>query len=265
MNRLALLLLAFMLCSGCRVPRSNEQQDKEITVSAAASVRAAFDEIGRRYTARTGIKVNFNYGASGLLQKQIEQAAPVDVFASAGAKQMDELARKALILADTRRDFAGNKLVLIVPGSQANAQQSESAWFDWLARDSVRRIAIGDPQTVPAGQYAQQTLVQLKLWDKVQPKLVLAEDVRQVRDYVARGEVDAGFVYQSDVRPANQNIVIAAPAPEATHEPIRYPIAVVRDTRHADEARAFIEIVLSAEGQAVLQKYGFVGVLGGAG
>jgi molybdate transport system substrate-binding protein len=265
MRRLALLLLAFMLGSGCRAPKSNNHADTEITISAAASLRDAFDEIGRLYTARTGVKVNFNYGASGLMQKQIEQAAPVDVFASAGEQQMDKLAANGFIRAETRRAFVGNRLVLIVPNNRSNAQQSESAWFDRLAQDSVRKLAVGNPQTVPAGQYAQQTLVSMKLWDKVQPKLVLAEDVRQVLDYVARGEVDAGFVYQSDVGSTNHAVLIAEPAPDATHEPIRYPIAVVKDSRHADEAQQFIEIVLSADGQAILKKYGFVSVLAGAG
>ena len=253
------LLLALALLGGCRADTATNnaarQADAELTVSAAVSLKDAFIEIGRLYETRTGTRVNFNFAASGVLQKQIEQAAPVDVFASAGAEQMNALAVKGLIRTDTRADFARNTLVLIVPRDQTNAAQVSS--FAQLAQDSVRKLAIGNPQTVPAGRYAQQTLVNLKLWAKLQPKLVLAEDVRQVLDYVARAEVDAGFVYVTDIAPANQAVSVAATAPEAMHDPIHYPIAVTKQSLHADAARGFVDFVLGAEGQAVLKKYGF--------
>jgi molybdate transport system substrate-binding protein len=122
----------------------------------------------------------------------------------------------------------------------------------------VRKLAIGNPQTVPAGQYAQQLLTNLKLWEQLQPKLVLAEDVRQVLDYVARGEVEAGIVYASDVVAAQDKVVVAARAPADKHDPILYPIALVKESRHTDAARQFIALVLSPEGQAALTKYGFI-------
>ncbi|HYX42694.1 MAG TPA: molybdate ABC transporter substrate-binding protein, partial [Pyrinomonadaceae bacterium] len=167
------------------------------------------------------------------------------------------------ILAGTRHDFARNTLVLILPRSQATTQESQS--FERLTQGSVRKLAIGNPQTVPAGFYARQTLVNLNLWDKVQTKLVLAEDVRQVLDYVARAEVDAGLVYVTDIAPTNQDVFVAAPAPATTHDAILYPIAVVKDSRHAEAALSFIALVLSPEGQAVLKKYGFISVLFGEG
>src|SRR5437762_2191497 len=180
MRRL-LLLLALALLAGCRPqPATHDPtalaHPAEITVSAAVSLKDAFNEIGRLYEQRTSTRVRFNFGASGVLQKQIEQGAPVDVFASASERQMNELVNKGCILSDTRRDFTRNALVLIVPAG-APAQLNA---FDQLARANVRKVAIGNPQTVPAGQYAQQLLVRLKLWEQLQPKLVLAEDVQQV-------------------------------------------------------------------------------------
>ena len=255
-----LALAALALVAGCRPQPATHDPDAlarpaELTVSAAVSLRDAFNEIGRLYEQRTGTRVRFNFGASGVLQKQIEQAAPVDVFASAGKKQMDDLAAKGLILADTRHDFARNALVLIVPTNEA---EKRLAGFDVLMQTSVRKVAIGNPQTVPAGQYAQQLLLNMKLWEQVQPKLVLAEDVRQVLDYVARAEVDAGLVYASDVAATNDRVSIAARAPEAAHEPILYPVAVVKESRHTEAAQRFVALVLSPEGQAALTKYGFI-------
>ena len=262
MRRL-LPLLALCLLAGCRAQNDTDccpapARTEEITVSAAVSLKDAFTELGRLYEARTGTRVRLNFGASGILQKQIEQAAPVDVFASAGERQVDALAAQNLILADTRHDFARNTLVLIEPGkSPGHAAADGQHSFAELLKPDVRKIAIGNPKTVPAGQYTEQALRSLKLWEQLQPKLVLAEDVRQVLDYVARGEVEAGVVYASDVAAGNDSIYVLARAPEETHDPILYPIAVVRESRRADAARQFVALVLSPEGQAVLTKYGF--------
>jgi molybdate transport system substrate-binding protein len=170
---------------------------------------------------------------------------------------MNALASKDLISADTRRDFARNELVLIVPPGEA---EKRLAGFNLLIQTSVHKIANGNPQTVPAGLYAQQLLTNMNLWAQVQPKLVLAEDVRQVLDYVARGEVDAGIVYTSDAA-AQDKVTIAVRAPEDKHDPILYPIAVIKESQHADAAWQFIDLVLSAEGQDVLTKYGFISVM----
>lgn len=205
------------------------------------------------YEARTGRRISFNFGASGALQKQIEAAAPVDVFASAGAQQMDALADKSLIDRDTRRYFARNELVIVTP--QSGAPQINS--FPDLDAATVRRVAVGNPRTVPAGQYAEQVFNSLGLAAKLQPKLIMAEDVRQVLDYVARGEVDAGVVYRTDAQVAGSSMRVVAVAPESLHEPILYPIAVIRESRNKDAARAFVELVTGAEGQGVLKRYGF--------
>jgi molybdate transport system substrate-binding protein len=233
----------------------SDPSDNEILVSAAISLKNAFEDIGSIYEKRTGIKVRFNMGASGLLQKQIESGAPVDVFASAGEKQMDELQSRGLIMADTRRNFARNVLVLVVAPQSKLPIHS----FADLGRSEVTRIAIGNPKTVPAGQYAQEALTNLKLWDKLQARFVLAENARQVLDYVLRGETDAGLVYASDASAVHGQAPIAAYAPKDSHSPILYPIAVVNDTKARNNAQRFIDLTLSAEGQAVLKKYGFLG------
>jgi len=227
-----------------------------LIVSAAASLRDAFNEIGRLYESREHIRVRFNYGASGALEKQIEAAAPVDVFASAGAKQMDDLIAKDLIVEGSRQDFARNALVLITP---ADAPVSLNSFAD-LDSSQVSRIAVGNPQTVPAGQYTEQTLTNLKLWQQLQPKLILAEDVRQVLDYIVRGEVQAGIVYASDAYSAGFKVKAVALAPENSHDPILYPIAAIKESRQPEAARKFIALVLSAEGQSVLTRYGFISV-----
>jgi molybdate transport system substrate-binding protein len=251
------ILLVLLLLAGChRASSTNDvsQPSNELTVSAAVSLKDAFNELASLYTTRTGKKVNFNFGASGVLQKQIEQAAPVDVFASAGARQMDELERLGLLAQGTRQNFARNTLVLIVPGNSALKLQS----FADLDNAQVQKLAVGNPQTVPAGQYTQELLTNLKLLPPLQARLVLAEDVRQVLDYVARGEVDAGIVYASDVVLAKEHVRLVAHAPEQLHSPILYPIAVLKDSQQPEAARQFVNLVLSPEGQSILNKYGFL-------
>jgi len=229
-------------------------EDREILVAAAISLKDAFEEIGSTFEARTGVRVKLNLGASGLLQKQIETGAPVDIFASAGEKQMDELQARGLILAETRRNFARNELVLIVPARSPLPIRS----FADLVRPEVSRVAIGNPKTVPAGQYAREALTNTNAWSGLQSRLVLAENVRQVLDYVARGEVDAGLVYVSDVAAAHGGTSIAAYAPAGAHSPILYPIAVVKDTGSRSDAQRFIDLTLSGAGQAILKKYNFL-------
>ena len=231
----------------------NSRPARDVTVSAAVSLKDAFRDIGKQYESRTGGKVNFNFGASGALQKQIESGAPVDVFASAGRPQMDALVSQGLIEPGTQRDFARNVLVLVVPADSTSGPTS----FTDLGGSKVTRLAVGNPKTVPVGQYAQQTLTRLGLWQQLQSRLILAEDVRQTLDYVARGEVDAGVVYASDVRAAGDKVRKVATAPEALHDPILYPIAVVRASSSKDAARAFIDAVMNDEGQRTLDKYGF--------
>jgi len=226
----------------------------EILVSAAISLKDAFKEISSLYEERTGIRVRLNLGASGLLQKQIEAGAPADVFASAGMKQMDALQAGDFIIPGTRRNFARNQLVLILPAMSSYG----AVTFEGLSDPNLSRLALGNPKTVPAGQYARQVLKNLKIWERLEPKLVLAENVRQVLEYVVRWEVDAGIVYASDVPASRGRALISAVAPENSHDPILYPIAVVKETGSPEDAEKFIDLVLDDSGQAIMQKYGFL-------
>jgi molybdate transport system substrate-binding protein len=231
------------------------QKGEEIVVSAAISLKDAFAEIGKILETQAGIRVWFNLGASGLLEKQIEAGVPVDVFASAGEKQMDELQGKGLIVPETRRNFAGNALVLVIPKGYAIPLRS----FGDLIRPDIARVAIGNPMTVPAGQYAQETLKNLHIWGSLESRLVLAENVRQVLDYIERGEVDAGITYDSDLAAAHGKADVAAYAPEGSHSRIVYPIAIVKEAGNQRGAQRFVDLTLSVAGQAVLKKHRFLG------
>jgi len=248
-----LLLFVSLFLSGCR--SNSPASSNELVISAAVSLKDAFNEIARIDEQRTGTKIRFNFGASGVLQKQIESGAPADIFASAGTRQMDELGARDLIIPASRRDFAGNVLVLI-----QGASGPSLASFSDLTKADVSRIAIGNPRTVPAGQYTEQTLTRLKLLPDLQSKLIYAEDVRQVLDYVVRGEVDAGLVYSSDALTAGGSVRTVARAPHDAHDPILYPIAIVKESQQREAAQKFIDLVLSSEGQSILAKYGFASI-----
>lgn len=250
--RLALMAAIVLLAPFATVPRAAEAQ--EVTFSVTISMKDAVEELGRGFVAsRPGLVVHYNFGSSGELQKQIEAGAPVDLFVSAAQRQMDELQRKAMIVTPTRRDFARNVLVVIKP---ADSRLDLAKPADLLG-PRIGRIVIGNPKTVPVGQYAEESLRALGLWDRVQGKLVFAENVRQALDYVARGEVDAGFVYTTDAAIRRTQVKEAFRPPEDTYRPVVYPAAVVTASKHQTIAQAFVELLLSREGQAVLARLGF--------
>src|SRR4030095_8915299 len=226
------LIVVVLLLSilSCRANGPSSSTGNDLIVSAAVSLKDAFNEIADLNERRNGTKVHFNYGASGALQKQIETGAPVDVFGIAGAKQMDDLIAKGFIGPDTRKDFARNSLVLIVPAKSAGVSS-----FNDLANSSVKKVAVGNPKTVPAGQYTEQALNKLKLLPQIKAKLIFAEDVRQVLDYVVRDEVDAGIVYSSDALSAGEKIKVVAHAPDDSPDRILYPIAAVKASKPRSE------------------------------
>lgn len=226
----------------------------DLTVSAASSLANAFADLGHAFeVAHPGDRVVLNLAASDVLLRQIEQGAPADVFASADEATMDRAAAARSIDPSTRRDFAGNTLVLIV----AAAARVPKA-LDELTGPGYAHIAIGNPESVPAGRYARQVLVDAKLWDALQPQLVPTQNVRQALDYVARGEAQAGFVYATDAALLKDKVGVALVVPTAT--PVRYPIAVTAASAHAQLARRFVEFAASADAQAVLGRYGFTSV-----
>ncbi len=243
---LTIFLIAAMVAavSGCLSGKPTDNKPVEITVSAASSLSDAFKDIGTEFQKNhPEVNINFNFGASGTLEKQIEQGAPVDMFAGASQLEMDLLDGKGLIIKDTRTNFTRNKLVIIAPSNLT---------IEGLK--SVNKIAIGNPKTVPAGRYAQAFLENAGIYEMMKPKLILAENVRQALDYVERGEVDAGFVYFSDTLKSNMSV---SPLNESLYPPIVYPIAVINDSHQPAISRQFIEYVRSNEGQTILRKYGF--------
>ncbi|MBI3560155.1 MAG: molybdate ABC transporter substrate-binding protein [Gammaproteobacteria bacterium] len=227
--------------------------DNEITVAAAISLKKSFIELAKIYETNYATHVNFNFGASGDLALQIIGGAPVDVFASAAQQDMDLIERKGLLRAGSRSNFASNRIVLIAPQGAKTGLSS----FGGLSANTIKLLAIGNPKSVPAGRYAMQVLDYYQLYTVVADKLIYAGNVRQVLDYVARGEVDAGLVYASDVATLNAPIDVLATAPAASHAPVIYPIAIINGTQQQRAAARFVSLVLSTEAKQILAKYGF--------
>ncbi|SFH10341.1 molybdate transport system substrate-binding protein [Desulfotomaculum arcticum] len=248
-----LIFIAFALagCGSNQGQPGTEVEQVKLTISAAASLQDAAAELKDIYQEEhSGVDITYNFASSGTLQKQIEEGAPADLFISAGKKQMDALADKGLIIESSRVTLLSNELVLIA------GQDSGLTGFDDLTGDGVKQISIGTPETVPAGSYAKEALINLKLWDQIQPKLVPAKDVRQVLQYVETGNVDAGMVYRSDAM-AGQKIKVIASAPEDSHKPIEYPMAVIKSTKHQKETEDFAAFLQSDEAAKVFDNYGF--------
>jgi molybdate transport system substrate-binding protein len=254
-RRVAAFLLAFVLAAEPSFAgRGSPQAAKpDLTVSAAISLKDALDEIKQVYTSKNpAISLAMNYGGSGTLQIQIEQGAPVDVFISAAPKQMDALAAQGLLLQGTQKDLLRNEVVLIVPKDSSGRVSS----FQDLARPDVKTIAMGEPATVPAGQYAKQVLTSMRIYSAVNTKAVLAKDVRQVLTYVETGNVDAGIVYSTDAL-SSSKVKVVATAPENSHDPVIYPVAVIKDSKNPAAARAFLDFLSGEQASAIFQKYGF--------
>jgi molybdate transport system substrate-binding protein len=195
--------------------------------------------------------ITYNFGSSGSLAQQIAQGAPTDIFLSASKQWIDDLEEQGHILEGSRRDLLENAMVLIV--SQDNTEISS---FEALGTDLVGRVAIGEPESVPAGRYAKEVLTSLNLFDGLESKLVFGKDVRQVLSYVETGNVDVGLVYATDALVSDQVKVIAT-APAETHSPIVYPIAVVQDSENAEAAQAFVDFLSTDTAIAIFEAYGF--------
>lgn len=224
----------------------------DLVVSAATSLTNAFTDIGKEYEkAKPGTKVLFNFAGSGQLLQQLSRGAPVDVFASADQETMDKAVKQNLIVHGTRRDFVSNKLVVIVPASS----HLDLKALDGLKAVEVKRIALSNPESVPAGRYSKLALEAAGLWDTLKDKTISTTNVRQSLDYTARGEVDAGFVYVTDALLMPNRVRISFEQPFAT--PILYPIAVVKGNGNENLARDFNAFLDQEPAQKILQKYGF--------
>jgi molybdate transport system substrate-binding protein len=232
---------------------ANAQPKTTLLVSAAASLQDALKDIDPLFkAANPGVEVNYNFGASGTLQKQIEQGAPADIFISAAPKQMDVLQQQNLLLSNSRRTLLTNRLVLVVPKTSTLKLTS----FKQLNQPAVKRIALGEPRSVPAGQYAEEVLRKLGVWDSLKPKFVFGNSVRNVLSMVESGNADAGIVYSTDAKIAPA-VKVVATAPAGTHTPIVYPMAVLKASKNPQVARAYLQFLATPKAKAAFDKFGF--------
>lgn len=252
---LSLILIFSVLVSGCSTNQASEtmKEKVELTVSAAVSLTDALTELKTSFEKEhSDVTLTYNFASSGKLVQQIEQGAPVDIFISANQSFMNQLEEKKLIDTATRAEVAKNVIVLITNKENETTVSS----FEQLNKDNVQQMAIGDPDSVPAGKYSKQIFESLQLQDALKDKFVLASDVRQVLAYVESGNADFGIVYSSDALISDKVKVIAT-AKSEWHDPIVYPGAVIAGSKHPDAAKTFMDYLTSKKGKNILSKYGF--------
>lgn len=245
-----LIVILLFLAVGC----TKQQKSEPVTlyISSAASLKDSMNEVKQVYEAeKENVKVIFNYGSSGTLQQQIEQGADVDIFVSAAAKQMDALEKKDLIVKDTRKTILQSDVVLIVP-----KENSTIASFQDLTTEKAKKIALGEPKSVPAGQYAVEVFTKLGILDKIKEKEVYAKDVKEVLTWVETGNADAGIVYATDAKISNK-VKIVTIASADSHTPVIYPAAVIKASKKVDAAKDFMKFLTDDKAKAVFEKYGF--------
>ena len=258
MKKITIILIIISIitigCTDGNAEKQRKDEQIELTVSAAISLTDALEDIKSVYEKEHAVQLTFNLGGSGSLAQQIQQGAPADIFISANEDWMDTLEKEKLIHSNTRTDVTGNNLVLITNHSAKFRGQN----VDEIEPNEIDKIAIGNPESVPAGAYTKQALQHLNMWDDLNDhnKLILAKDVRQVLTYVETGNADIGFVYESDARTSDK-INIAATVDNELHDPIIYPAAVITDTKHKKEATDLIAFMNSKQAQEILAKYGF--------
>lgn len=245
MKRLFLLTifgLGFSLASGA-----------ELTVFAAASLSDALKDLAKSYQTRSGDRLVFNFGASSTLALQIKNGAPADLFFSADEAKLDDLAKAGLLATDTRRSLLSNTLVIVVSADRAASVSNPAD----LGKTNVRRIALAEPQTVPAGIYAKQYLQKIGLWLQLRDKVVPTENVRACLAAVEAGNVDAGVVYKTDALVSNK-VKIAYEISVHDGPQISYPLAVLKESPRAEAARKFATFLGSDQARAVFTRYGFL-------
>ncbi|OOM09152.1 molybdate ABC transporter substrate-binding protein [Clostridium saccharobutylicum] len=258
----SIIILTLMLTSlliGCGAQNNSSNNSKETTtensvelnISAAASLKEAMTDIQAEFKkTKPNVTLTVNYGASGSLQQQIEQGAPCDVFISAGQSQMDALDKKSLILENTKKDLVKNDLVLVGPKDTTLTDLSD------LTSDKVKKIAVGEPKSVPAGQYADEVFTKLGIKDSISSKLVFAKDVKEVLAWSTSGNTEVGFVYKSDALSSDSCKIIET-IPEDKHSPITYPIGVIKSSKNSEDAKAFEDFLYTDTCKKIFEKYGY--------
>lgn len=260
---LAVALVLFSAACGQAAPQNSqtttpattqEATPVELTVAAAASLTDAMKEIQTEYAKeKPNVTLTFTFGSSGSLQQQIENGAPTDVFVSAAVKQMDALKEKGLIIDETRKEFLENKIVLVAPGDNTTITD-----FKDLTTDKVKKLGLGEPKSVPVGQYAEELLTKLNLLEaiKSQEKIVYGKDVKEVLAWVETGNADAGIVYATDAK-ISSKVKVAATAADGLISPVYYPAAVVKASKNAEAATDFTNFLYSDKAKPIFEKYGF--------
>jgi molybdate transport system substrate-binding protein len=254
-RHLLCFLVAFALSLALKlaVPSRAIAEPTSILVGSASSLQDALKELTPLFqSAHPNITVRYSFTAPGALQQQIERGAPIDVFISGASKQMDALQAKGLILTDTRRNLVSNRLALVVPRSSSLVLTD----FRQLTKNEIKRIAMGEPRSVPVGQYAEEVLRSLGIWEQLRPKLVLGNTARNVLATVESGNADAGIVFMTDAQ-ISDRVKQVAVAPKNSHAPIVYPIAVVSTSREQKSAQAYVQFLTGPLARPVFSKYGF--------
>ncbi len=242
------VLLMFIGFFGC-------SQQAELTVFGAMSLTDALTEIGEQFTEAHDVKVYFSFAASSTLQRQLEKGASADVFIAASPKQVDALAALDLVVTESRRDVLGNRLVLVAHTS--TPLQDGQIWKSVLTSEGISRIAIGQPEIVPAGTYARAALTTLGVWDVLQPKLIYGVDVRATLAYVTAGNVDVAIVYQTDAT-LGRDVKVLYRFPTEMHAPIVYPAVIMKGSRQKQHAQQFIDFLNSARASEIFERHGFM-------
>lgn len=246
-----LISYLFVSCNQSNNTQSNSE-NKEIYVLAAASLTDVLTELANNYKQETSTEIIFSFASSGALQAQIEASAPADIFFSAAQKQMNALEEKGLIDSETRKDLLENKVVLISP---KNSNLNIKSFTD-ITNSNVKKLGLGEPKSVPVGQYSEEILSNLSILDIAKEKAVYGSDVRNVLDWVETAEVDCGIVYATDAKIA-KNINIIAEAPEGTNKKVIYPISIIKSSQNKEEAKKFIEYISTDKSKEIFQNYGF--------
>ena len=251
-KKVCALILGGLLTLGVGCTSQKPEEKVTLTVSAAASLTDCMEALKKSFNEQyPNIELQFNYGASGTLQKQIEQGAPADIFFSAGMKQMKALEEGGFILDHSVEEIVSNRLALIVPEGG-----NTDLTFENLTSQNIDKIAVGEVESVPVGQYTVEVFKNLGTLESLEPHFVYAKDVREVLTWVETGNVDAGVVYETDAK-ISENVVICDLADASLHKAITYPIAIIKNTNYEEEARTFINFIKTEEGKAILEQYGF--------
>lgn len=256
MKYVVLFFTIFLLLLGCENQQAEEQtevKEAEITVSAAASLTDALQEIQENYrAANPNVTIYFNFGASGALQQQIERGAPVDLFISASKSYIEALAQQGMIAEDEQTTLLTNELTVITAADDTTTIRDAND----LLSSEINSIAIGIPETVPAGKYAKEALQHGNVWDEVESKIVQAKDVRQVLQYVETKNVEAGFVYKTDAI-SSDKVRIAYTVDPSFYTSIEYPVGMIHSSANKQEVIDFYTYLQSEEAMTIFKKYGF--------